>query len=126
MMDAGSRSRLFIGLGIPALRDAGVSIDSSIVPGMVTNTNVNRIDFSGVPRKGNYFISPEFGLDKTSPKGIFEIPLLALRQGEGSWPLTKVFPRRIMRNTIKRVKPKILGYTIQSTDSTSRVKMPST
>lgn len=64
---------------VRALLDAGVLIDSSIVPGMVLTTNVNRVDFSNVPRKANYFISPALGLDHASDEGVYEIPVLALR-----------------------------------------------
>lgn len=106
-----------------ALRDVGILIDSSIVPGMVLNTNVNRIDFSMVPRKGNYFISTEYGLEKDASHGIFEIPLLALRKGDARLPFAVYLFRRILKYPIKRLSlqnsssaDQPIGYPIQSRD----------
>jgi len=100
-----------------ALRDAGFLIDSSVVPGMVSFTNVNKIDFSDVPNKGNYFLFSD--LTQDSEKGIFEIPILALRPGEGNWLMLKSFIQRsLTRFLLKKKKQARLGYSIQSTDET--------
>ncbi len=102
-----------------ALIDTGYLIDSSVVPGMVLSSNVNRVDFTEVPQKGNYFISPELGLSKVSEKGIFEIPVLALRQGEARWLLAKAFVLKSLRHFLKRERQKQLGYAIQTTTQTT-------
>jgi hypothetical protein len=98
-----------------ALIDTGYLIDSSIVPGMVLATNVNQIDFAGVPKQGNYFLSPESGLNQASEKGIFEIPILALRNSKDRWILAKNFPLRVFTYLRNIYGSKNLGYGIQST-----------
>ena len=100
-----------------ALRDTGYLIDSSVVPGMVLYNNVNRIDFSKVPREGNYYISPEIGLEQVSQEGIFEIPLLALRQGEARWSFAKAIPQTAIACLRHGTTPKPLGISIQTRDS---------
>ena len=105
-----------------ALIDAGYLIDSSVVPGMLLDSNVNRIDFTEVPQKGNYFVSPELGLNRVSEEGMFEIPVLALRQGEASWLLAKAFPLKVLKYFLKRAKQRQLGYSIQSSDPTEKRK----
>lgn len=52
-----------------------IKIDSSIVPGLVMNNEVNQIDFRNVPQTPNYYLSPQYGLRKASHSGIFEIPI---------------------------------------------------
>jgi hypothetical protein len=103
-----------------ALRDTGYLIDSSIVPGMVLHNNVNRIDFSKVPREGNYYISPEIGLEQVSQEGIFEIPLLALRPGEARWSIAKAVPQAAIASLRREPTPKPLGHSIQSIDSAQK------
>jgi hypothetical protein len=100
-----------------ALRDTGYLIDSSVVPGMVLYNNVNRIDFSKVPREGNYYISPEIGLEQVSQEGIFEIPLLGLRGAEARWSFAKTVPHTAIACLRHGTTPKPLGISIQSRDS---------
>jgi|WetSurMetagenome_2_1015567.scaffolds.fasta_scaffold151847_2 hypothetical protein len=60
---------------IQALLDAGIIIDSSIIPNLVSNTNVNETDFKGVPDLPNWFMSAQGGIKNPSPEGLFEIPI---------------------------------------------------
>jgi len=60
---------------IQALLDTGITIDSSIIPNLVSNTNVNEIDFKGIPDLPNWFISAQGGVKKPDQKGLFEIPI---------------------------------------------------
>lgn len=103
-----------------ALSDVGYLIDSTIVPGMEYDSNVNRIDFTKVPTLGNYYVSPELGLDAAAGNGLFEIPVLALRPGEANWLLGMAFFRKILRYFGNHSKPKPLGYPIQSTDTSAK------
>ena len=107
---------------LEALIDAGYLIDSSIVPGMVLDSNVNRIDFTEVPQEGNYSVSPELGLNRVSEEGLFEIPVLALRQGEASWLLAKALPLKVVRYFLERTKQKQMGFSIQSAGPTKKRK----
>ncbi|NQV14939.1 hypothetical protein HQ531_05720 [bacterium] len=100
-----------------ALEDVGYLIDSSIVPGMVSETNVNRIDFSAAPQMGNYFVSPESDFKGDSDMGMFEIPVLALRQNDASWILAKSFVRKLLKYIINQTKPNRMGYPVQSNGS---------
>jgi hypothetical protein len=105
-----------------ALRDTGYLIDSSVVPGKVAHSNVNGIDYSRVPSEGNYYISPETGLEQESQEGIFEIPLVALRQGEARWPIVKTLPQTAMSYLRRETAPQPLGISIQSTDPAKKAK----
>ncbi|MFC1888529.1 hypothetical protein ACFL4G_02110 [Thermodesulfobacteriota bacterium] len=96
-----------------ALLDAGYRIDSSVVPGMVLQSNVNRIDFTTVPERGNYCISPELGLSRAAGDGIFEIPVAAGRVG--SRALARADTRRVVRRLKRLPRPVSLGYSIQMT-----------
>jgi hypothetical protein len=62
---------------IQALMTAGIKLDSSIVPGMVFESNVNAIDFRRIPSKLNYHIGTRHGIAQEDRSGIFEIPLAA-------------------------------------------------
>ncbi|MBF0416946.1 MAG: hypothetical protein HQL86_01690 [Magnetococcales bacterium] len=66
---------------LAALQELGYRIDSSIIPGFSLHTAVQQVDFTQVPREGNYWLSPEFGLDNPAPwgQGLFEIPIGACR-----------------------------------------------
>ena len=96
-----------------ALQDTGYKIDSSIVPGMTYETDVNRIDFATVPTLGNYSIDPSKGISQASENGVFEIPVLALRKGKARWPLAQSFFRRVIKTRLSRQKRKRHGYPIQ-------------
>lgn len=65
---------------LSALKDSGYVIDSSIVPGLTLKTNVNKIDFSNVPQKSNYYLSGKTGLQESMENGIFEIPIPRCRE----------------------------------------------
>lgn len=62
---------------LAALEQTGYRIDSSVVPGMRMDSNVNRIDFTLAPRLGNYRISAESGIWQPASQGLFEIPVAA-------------------------------------------------
>ncbi len=96
-----------------ALQESGYKIDSSIVPGMTYETDVNRIDFNNTPSLGNYSIDPNKGLGEASDEGVFEIPVLALRNGEARWPLIKAFIRKVTKTLSSQEKHRHLGYPIQ-------------
>jgi len=105
-----------------ALRDTGYLIDSSVVPGKVAHSKVNHIDYRRVPSEGNYYISPETGLEQASQEGIFEIPLVALRQGEARWPIVKTLPQTAMNYLRHETAQKPLGISIQSTGPVKKAK----
>ena len=71
------------GMILQALLETGYRIDSSIIPGAVFRTNVQRVDFSSVPQAPNYGLSPSGGLSQpaVAGEGIFEIPIAAMRVG---------------------------------------------
>lgn len=110
---------------LSALRDAGYLIDSSVVPGMKLDSNVNRVDFTQVPRVGNYRLEAEGSTLKASGTGLFEIPipssegLVARRALAGS--LVNVVRGRVLRH-LKRSAPGAspLGYPIQSVSQARR------
>ncbi|NQV29790.1 MAG: hypothetical protein HQ508_02785 [Candidatus Marinimicrobia bacterium] len=104
------------------LLDAGYLIDSSIVPGMIVDSNVNHIDFRQVPKAGNYFVSAEQGIQSIADDGVFEIPVLALREATARWVLAKNFIRKVTRYFVKPKKPKPLGYAIQVSDTKGEKK----
>jgi len=62
---------------IRALLSEGFKIDSSIVPGMVFQSNVNRIDFRRIPSRLNYWMGSRYGISREEGQGLFEIPLAA-------------------------------------------------
>jgi hypothetical protein len=66
---------------IQALHDSGYTIDSSIVPGLVSKTVVNEIDYRDVPRRANYWLSARTDLSGSSDDhdGVFEIPIASWR-----------------------------------------------
>lgn len=103
-----------------ALKQTGYTIDSSIVPGMTYETDVNHIDFTQVPSLGNYFISPSTGLAEAADCGMFEIPVLALRKGEARWHLAKAFFRKVIGAFLFRERRKRLGYPIQMSNTPAK------
>ncbi|MBD3297502.1 MAG: hypothetical protein GF341_02525, partial [candidate division Zixibacteria bacterium] len=82
---------------IGGLYDAGFRIDSSVVPGMREHTNVNRIDFSDVPTRGNYFIDANDGLTAAAQQGLFEIPVLAVGPSDARFALARTLIRKVAR-----------------------------
>jgi hypothetical protein len=66
---------------VQALHDSGYTIDSSIVPGLVSKTVVNEIDYRDVPRRANYWLSARTDLSESSDDqdGVFEIPIASWR-----------------------------------------------
>jgi hypothetical protein len=102
-----------------ALRDSGYLIDSSIVPGLIIRSNVNQVDFSGVPEQGNYPVAATDEGITAGVEGVFELPIAALRPGRGRWPLVKALTAKVLRRLARRQRLPANGYTIQSTDSTT-------
>ncbi|OHB70389.1 MAG: hypothetical protein A2V70_15200 [Planctomycetes bacterium RBG_13_63_9] len=100
---------------VAALEDAGFLIDSSVVPGMQLFSNVNCIDFTDVPQRGNYHISREHGLSRPAVEGVFEIPVLRGRVGVASAVRSKL--RWLRHRWRRRTGPKPAGYAIQSTSA---------
>lgn len=103
---------------ISALKKSGFSIDSSVVPGMIMTSNVNKINFQNVPNKANYYLSSSQGLDKTAGSGIFECPVLTCNNAHIL--LFKFLMRRIIKKFFDKKKPircPVKGYPIQSVQS---------
>lgn len=97
---------------LAALEDAGYLIDSSVVPGfpglVATGETVN---FSNVPRRGNYRLSREWGLTRPAEAGIFEIPVAAAVVREIG-PMLRLKIGAIRRRLFPRPPPHVnLGYT---------------
>ena len=65
---------------IGALTDAGYVIDSSVVPGLVIDTEYHGVDFRQAPRGGNWKMSPDSGLAKNPSGALWEIPIAARRE----------------------------------------------
>lgn len=63
-----------------ALLAEGFLIDSSVTPGLIYKSNVNQIDFSGLPKKMNCRFGPVHGLAKEDEHGIFEIPVAGFKE----------------------------------------------
>ena len=103
-----------------ALKNSKYTIDSSIVPGMTYQTDVNRIDFTQIPELGNYSISPDRGIYEAADDGVFEIPVLALRKGEARWPLARAFFRKVLKSIVLHKKYQPLGYPIQMTQTPTK------
>lgn len=99
---------------LSALIDAGYLIDSSIVPGLFYESNVNRIDFRKIPTMANYYLSGVNGLESPANTGIFEIPIVA---GKISFrplfaALVNKLKYRIEKNNNKSIIKR--GYNVQS------------
>lgn len=98
------------------LKAAGFLIDSSVVPGMVLNTNVNAIDFSRQPPTANHPID-RIGPDPAPANaGLFEIPVGAGHLG----------PLAVGRATVRRLanrgrSPARTGYGIQAAGPNGRL-----
>jgi hypothetical protein len=69
---------------VKALKRAGYSIDSSVVPGLRLKSNVNQIDFCDYPEEPNYFLIDHPDLFELNNKenGIFEIPIPSLKSNK--------------------------------------------
>jgi len=92
---------------IQALRDTGYLIDSSIVPGLVSKTDVNEIDYRGVPRQANYWLSARTGLAASAenPGSVFEIPVASWKFSfPGRWP-------HLVRLRLGNIRRKRAGVT---------------
>ncbi|MFO0722371.1 MAG: hypothetical protein U1E65_01230 [Myxococcota bacterium] len=101
-----------------ALLDEDYTIDSSVVPGMVLESNVNRIDFRAVPRRGNYRLAPERGLSVAAEAGIFEIPIPTAEASAAR----RATAASLVRTGIRRLWPgrrspeSARGYPIQASE----------
>lgn len=97
-----------------ALEDAGYLIDSSVVPGMRLESNVNHIDFSHAPEIGNYRLSTQRDMAVSTNNGPFEIPIAT-----GILPRTaKLYSWASLLRTDRLKQPR--GYPIQSTAPTHK------
>ncbi len=105
-----------------ALLDAGYLVDSSIVPGMIYESNVNKIDFSCAPDSGNYLLSAKDDILSATDEGVFEIPVLALKDGSARWLLLKAFIRKVFKALFNPPHRNHMGYPIQMSDSISKKK----
>lgn len=85
---------------VDAMIDAGMVIDSSVVPGLVLGNEANRIDFRRMkPSQGHWLVRgsglrPHHGCQK----GLFEIPVVAYRES-----LFDVFGR-VLRASARRLR----------------------
>ena len=93
------------------LRQAGYLIDSSIVPGMRLESNVNRIDFTNLSGPANYW-AKDVG---HTGDGLYEIPVGACFIG--STALAGVTFRRMMK---RRHEGAHRGGVVQLNDATNR------
>jgi hypothetical protein len=101
-----------------ALLEEGYEIDSSVVPGMVLESNVNRIDFRQVPRRANYRLSPEGALKSPSARGVYEIPIPTAEANPARRATAASLVRTAARRLVtRRQSPEpARGYPIQSTE----------
>lgn len=65
---------------LEALYNAGIKIDSSVVPHLVSKNTVNSFDYSNTPKKDNWWIDNDI-CGESSPNNqlLFEIPLITTR-----------------------------------------------
>ncbi|HTY52986.1 MAG TPA: hypothetical protein VMB35_07310 [Methanomicrobiales archaeon] len=67
---------------VAALADAGFLVDSSVVHNLRLENEINRIDYTGLPGRGNYWLAGGKGpATSGSAGGIFEIPIASARLG---------------------------------------------
>ncbi|MCY2990957.1 MAG: hypothetical protein NTY19_24240 [Planctomycetota bacterium] len=98
---------------VAALHQAGFRIDSSIVPGMKYNSNVNRIDFTSASDEGNYYLGGAAGY------GLFEVPVVAgpvSRAAIAAHQSRKLVRKLLGRLRSRAVTPPV-GYAAQQVDS---------
>ena len=104
---------------IGALLDAGYLIDSSIVPGLVLDNEVNEVDFRGAATAANYYLDERSGIAGGAPAGIFEIPIPSHHR-------TPVDVARVLGGAVlRRIRPPVgaappRGTTIQLDVATDR------
>ena len=103
---------------IKALIDSGFLMDSSIVPDLIANTNtINEVDFSGVPKKANYYLDCDVDHASETNRGIFEIPIASCTFNILETALFQIeILSAFLRNTIHPEKSTVSrGYSIQAT-----------
>lgn len=66
------------------LLQAGIRIDSSVVPGMRKRTARQAVDFSAAPDMANWHVAPETGVLVPVRAGLLEIPVAAANLGPAS------------------------------------------
>lgn len=66
------------------LMQAGIRIDSSVVPGMRKRTARQAVDFSQAPSLANWHVAPESGVLAPAREGLLEIPVAAANLGPAS------------------------------------------
>ncbi|MEW6412597.1 MAG: hypothetical protein AB1483_09010 [Candidatus Zixiibacteriota bacterium] len=66
---------------ITALLRYGISIDSSVVKNVRLKMDTIEIDYSNMPNKANWFMSPETGIREPTPGGLLEVPVATFRSG---------------------------------------------
>lgn len=99
-----------------ALKDTGYIIDSSIVPGMILNNHVNKVDFSQLPSPSNYWISHEKGIKESSldKNGIFEVPLASgTFTSLDRFLILKDYFKLAFKRMNKKNRPQLRGESIQ-------------
>ncbi len=79
-----------------ALFNQGVRIDSSIVKGLFSKSDLRNEDYRKMPSKSNWFINLDGRLDKEVEKGLLEIPVTTM----------PVFPKYRIERVVKKLKNK--------------------
>jgi hypothetical protein len=81
-----------------ALYDKGIRIDSTIVKGLYSKSDLRNEDYRNMPNLSNWFIDLEGNLGKTSKNGMLEIPVTTM----------PVFPNYRVERMYKKIKSKKL------------------
>jgi peptidoglycan/xylan/chitin deacetylase (PgdA/CDA1 family) len=66
---------------ITALRDNGILVDASITKGLKMKIDTICNDYRRVPRRANWFLSEELGIEAEAPDGILEFPVISFQSG---------------------------------------------
>jgi len=64
---------------IKALYSNGIKVDTSITKGLKMKIDTIINDYSRVPRRANWLMNEEYGIETEAPNGIFEIPVISFR-----------------------------------------------
>lgn len=95
---------------LAALQDSNYTIDSTIIPKFVLYNKINKIDFTNVPNKPNYYLSRKTGLKEAVGNGIFEIPI------PGEWQYYYYVKQKFL-HVIRYLFNKILNFSLNFQDA---------
>jgi len=66
---------------LSSLYENGIRIESSVTKGFYFKSGISEINFRDMPKKANWFISPQGPLENESEAGLFEVPIAGRPRG---------------------------------------------